>query len=367
MFSYWIKNRFLFTFVLTALIAILIGFFFVVPNIKNESENSLKTSVYENTSIDFDIPGPTKEQLNEIQNMDFIDAAFGYYYTETSVKAKGKGVTQKIIFSDCMDKVEITMFNESRIVEQGKDNYSNPIYVDYEFVKKTGVGIGDVVELSSIEFQVAGIYETNSYNNAILAPLVGEQKSLIESKNSGYSGAFLKVSDYAKADSYLKKYKPLGRLKDKSSFDSEEEYNIHYKAWESANYYNEVTSFKGKLESLNLTPITNTWLIIGMYAVVSILMNIILFIRKSEKKYFREKKSKKHICMYYFLTFVEEVLVSVGCCFVLITLTVKSNGILLTANAKQGYFVIVVGFVAVAVFNYVLNALLLKTVANENK
>ena len=54
MFSYWIKNRFLFTFVLTALIAILIGFFFVVPNIKNESENSLKTSVYENTSIDFE-------------------------------------------------------------------------------------------------------------------------------------------------------------------------------------------------------------------------------------------------------------------------------------------------------------------------
>lgn len=45
----------------------------------------------------------------------------------------------------------------------------------------------------------------------------------------------------------------------------------------------------------------------------------------------------------------------------------KSNGILLSENAKQGCFVIVVGFLAVAVFNYVLNALLLKTVANVNK
>lgn len=367
MFSYWMKNRFLFTFILTATISVLVGFFFVVPNIKNAKDNALKTSVYEKTEIDFDIPAPTKEQLNEIQNMDFIDFAFGYYYTETSVKANGKNITQKVIFSDCMDNVEITMFNINRVIEVGNADYNNPIYVDYDFVKKAGVGIGDEIELNNIKFQVAAIYESNTYNNAILAPLVGEQKTLIENKNNGYSGAFLKVNDYTKADSYLKSYKPLGRLKDKDSFESEDEYNIHYSAWESANYYNEVTSFKRKLDGVNLAPIISKWFILGVYAVVSLLINIILFIRKSEKKYFREKKFKKHIVSYYFLTLVEELIVAVGCYFALVAMTIRNSDDLLTANTRQECLFLLVGFSAVAVVNYVINLLLLRMVANENK
>lgn len=367
MFSYWIKNRFLFTFVLTAVVSALVGIFFVVPNIKNAQDNSLKTSVYEKTEIDFDIPAPTKEQLTEIQNQDFIDSAFGYYYTETSVKANGKNITQKIIFSDCMDMAEITMFNKNRVIEAGNANYDNPIYVDYDFVKKAGVGIGDEIELSNIKFQVAAIYESNTYNGAILAPLVGEQKTLIESKNSGYSGAFLKVNDYAKADSYLKSYKPLGRLKDRDSFENEEEYNIHYSAWESANYYNEVTSFKGKLDGVNLAPITSKWLILGVYAVIALLINIILFIRKSEKKYFREKKSKKHISSYYFMTLIEEIIVAVGCCFAIISMTIKNNDVLLTSELKQEGILLLGGFAVVAVINFIINSLLLKTIANKNK
>lgn len=299
MIKYWIKNRFLYSLISILVLGVLTLFAFNKTYLETESYNLLVTSVYEKSEIDFDIPSPTKEQLLEIKNLDYIDDAFGYYYTESSIKVDKKNIKAKILFSDMMDSIDFTMYCSSRLIssEEGLDN---PIYIDYDFSKRNNVNLGDEMIFNNIKFQVGRIYETNTYyGSAIFAPLVGEQKNLIESTAKSYSGAYLKSNDISKTDNYLKTYKPLGRLKLPSDFASDEEYQMHYNYWKNASYYNEITSFASKAAGINKKSSIGYVLGIIISGFVMVALFVILSFRKCEKSYFRKKKEKKDIKKYY--------------------------------------------------------------------
>ena len=137
MAKYWLKNRAIYSLVLAVLIGILSMMLFVQPNVETHSENLLLTSVYENSDIDYDIPSPTKAQLEEIEALDFVDDTFGYYFTDGSLKVGSKSVKTKIIFGDDLDSLGMTMYNESRLIYTSQDGlYDNPLYVDYDFYTK---------------------------------------------------------------------------------------------------------------------------------------------------------------------------------------------------------------------------------------
>lgn len=304
MAKYWLKNRAIYSLVLAVLIGVLSTILFVQPNVKIHSENLLLTSVYENSSIDYDIPSPTKTQLAEIEALDFVDDAFGYYYTDGSLKVDSKSVKTKIIFGDDLDSLSMTMYNDNRLIYTSQDgSYDNPLYVDYDFYTKNELSIGDTVYFNNIEFQIGRVYETNSYyGSATFIPLVGAQKTYIDSVTTSYSGAYLKVNDSAKAESYLRNYKPSGRLKDRSAFSTEEEYQTHYNSWNNASYYNEITSFSSKLASANIKTESNYILGFVIAALVTIAVNVILSMRKNERVYFNKKKNKSAVCGYYITT-----------------------------------------------------------------
>ena len=313
MAKYWLKNRAVYSLVLAVLIGILSSVLFVQPNVETHSENLLLTSVYENSNIDYDIPSPTKSQLSEIEALDFVDDAFGYYYTDGSLKINSKSVKTKIIFGDDLDSLGMTMYNENRLIFTSQDGlYGNPLYVDYNFYTDNKLSIGDTVYFNNIEFQIGRVYETNSYyGSAIFIPLVGEQKIYIESVTTSYSGAYLKVNDSAKAESYLRDYKPLGRLKDRDAFSTEEEYQTHYNAWETASYYNEVTSFSSKLASANIKTEANYTLGFILSAIVVIIVNVILSMRKNERVYFSKKKDKSGVFSYYITAILVDAILMV--------------------------------------------------------
>ena len=314
MAKYWLKNRAGYSMVLAVLIGILSTMLFVQPNVKTHSENLLLTSVYENSSIDYDIPSPTKTQLSEIEALDFVDDAFGYYYTGGSLKVDSKSVKTKIIFSDDLASLGMTMYNDNRLIYTSTDGlYDNPLYVDYDFYTKNELSVGDTVYFNNIEFQIGRVYETNSYyGSATFIPLVGAQKTYIESVTTSYSGAYLKVNDSAKAESYLRDYKPLGRLKDRGAFSTEEEYQTHYNAWANASYYNEVTSFSSKLASANIKTEANYILGFVISALVTVAMNVILSMRKNERVYFSKKKNKSGVCGYYITTVLIDAILMVA-------------------------------------------------------
>lgn len=317
MIKYWLKNRFLFSLISALFLGTVSLFAFAKPNFTAHSENILLTSVYDKTNIDYDIPAATKDQLTEIVNLEYVDGAFGYYFTDSSLKISGKSKKTKILFGDMLDSLEFSMYNDSRLISK-LDGLSNPLYADYKFAKDNNIQLGNEIEFNGITFQVGRIYETNTYyGSAVFIPLVGEQKTLIESTSRSYSGAYLKVNDSTKADAYLRNYKPLGRLKNRAEFNTDEEYQIHYNSWGKANYYNEITSFESKRESVILKTEVSFYLGVVISTILMIGLYVGLSFRNCEKVYFSKRKDKKEVRLYYFLSSIAD--------FVLICLTMIAS------------------------------------------
>jgi hypothetical protein len=249
------KNRILFDILIPIILVIVTAFAFLSPIFSNIGETRLMTSLYENENLDFDIPSPSYEQISQLENESFIESVFPYFYTETDLSINGKTRETNLFFSDAFDKLDQTMYCQARLIEKSSQTYSNPILVDYQFVQDTGATLGSTVSVTlgtiKIDFQVSAIYETNTYyeGGAVMAKWEGLQKDTIMaiSPKLVYSGAYVQASDFSQCKNYLEtQYKPYGRLRDASEFATPEAYQIHYNAFMSANYANEITNFNVK-------------------------------------------------------------------------------------------------------------------------
>lgn len=313
MFSYWIKKRFGFSIIISVAVTIGYVFAFVLPYAQNATQNELAQSVYRDSEIDFDIPSPTKSQLQEIRNLDFVDEAFGYYITEANLNYDGTSIESKLMISDTVESVDITMFGVKRSIADSSISVDYPLIIGQDFASEYDLRIGDELSYGSFVLTVTRIVEPDTYKDCVLVLIQnGDLLDLIESKSNSYSGAYLSVNDVTAADRYLRSYRPEGRLRDRSVFDSDEEYQIHYDAWLNANYYNEITSFEERLNEVRLVDTSSIWA--GSVAVlfVNLVCSILLFMRKTERLYFKTRKSKRGLSGYYIKTFISDMVFGLG-------------------------------------------------------
>ncbi|MGM9648144.1 MAG: hypothetical protein ACI3YH_08450, partial [Eubacteriales bacterium] len=109
-------------------------------------------------------------------------------------------------------------------------------------------------------------------------------------------------------------YRPLGRLKDRDSFDSDEQYQIHYDAIMSAGYANEITDFRVR-ESTADTASGDLmiWLGAALVVALSIAFNIVMARRGCEKVYFAKHCIPKgqEVKPYYRTAFAFETLLQI--------------------------------------------------------
>lgn len=320
MTGYWIRHRALLSIFLSVITAVIAGLLFVSPFISQIADSYNSQSVYKNTSIDFIAPEPSFEQINELPGSNGIDKVFPFFLTKTSVNAGGKSRTTTVLLSDRFENADITMYNSNRLIKKSDSGYDNPILVDWQFCKDTSTDIGDTVSFTIgdtiVEYKIYAIYETNSVyeNGAILAQISTEQKETIalKSQNNGYSGMYIFASEYNTCQTYLTKdYRPLGRLKDRDRFDSDEQYQVHYNAIMSAGYANEITDFRVRENSLEKK--TNPIMIyIGaaLSAVLIIIFNVVMAKRGCEKGYFTKHCIPKgqNVKPYYTKSFICELL-----------------------------------------------------------
>lgn len=320
MTGYWIRHRALLSIILSAVIAVIAGLLFVFPFITQVADNYNSQSVYKNTNIDFIAPEPSFEQISELPGSNGIDKVFPFFLTKTSVTTGGKSRTTTVLLSDHFENVDITMYNSKRLIKKSGTDFDNPLLVDWQFCKDTSTDIGDAVSFSigdtTTEYKIYAIYETNSIyeNGAIIAQLSTEQKEAIvqKSQNNGYSGMYISASDYNACQAYLTKvYRPMGRLKDRDRFDSDEQYQVHYDAIMSSGYANEITDFRVRENSLDkkANPIM-IYIGAALSAVLIILFNAVMSKCGCEKGYFTKHCIPKgqNVKPYYRKTFVCELL-----------------------------------------------------------
>ena len=243
-----INNIFALSIIIIAL-NLINGFIFMSPYINYKSKKYAYSDFYKNFNIDFDIPSPSKNQINELIKLDFIEKVIPYYYANLTLNY-GKNRNSNILFFDNLEDIEY-IYNDNRLINKVNQT-DNFIYVDYYFIKDSKSKLNDTLKTFingvEIEFSINGIYKENLYyNNGAEASL---WKTEYLNRNIEYSGAFIKAKDINLCRNYLsQEYKPLGRLKSRDNFDTEESYNIHIKAILSGNYANEITDFNIKSES----------------------------------------------------------------------------------------------------------------------
>lgn len=362
MILYWLKNRSWISVIFVIAITVLLCFVFIKPQINVEAENRTKTSVYTDSEISYDIPQPTKEQLDTIEDESFVDSVFGYYYTETQIYHNGKNIKTKVLFSDYMQNVDFTMYSLARCIEKSDKVLLNPVFIDYAFAKNNNVQVEDQLKMGEILFDVQAVYETNTYfGSAILIPLVGAQKELIDAQGGSYSGAFIKVNDKNAAQNYWKTYKPYGRLKSPEMFSTPEAYEYHYQAWSSASYLNEITDFEEKGKSVLLETYPNKYIWSVLFVGLCFAFDIIISLRKSEKRFFVQKEYTKDTWLFYLFVWLVEVLISAAVLFVG-ELIIKNNVSVYVSNALMTQIYIQTGITigVFAVLNLIWGIIIVK-------
>ncbi|MCM1328619.1 MAG: hypothetical protein NC253_04185 [Ruminococcus sp.] len=378
MTRYWIRHRLLFSFLFDVTVALVSVLLVVYPFINQQADMYNSQSIYKNTDIDFIAPEPSFEQINELSGVHGIDKVFPFFLTKTSVTVNGVSRTTTILLSDRLDNVDITMYNSSRIIKKSSLEYNNSILVDWQFCHDTSADIGDTVFFSiggtNAEYKIYAIYETNNIyeGGAILAQLNTEQKDLIvqNAQNNGYSGMYVSASNYAVCQTYMTKdYRPLGRLKARKQFASDEQYQVHYDAIMSSGYTNEITDFRVRENSLDKkASVLMIWLGAGIFAVIVIVYNVIMSSRGCEKGYFTKHCIPKgqNVKPYYVYSFICELLVFAVAYAIILFYKVKSSSDYIP-NTMIGVEVAVIPAVVLIaeLLSFIMNKFMVKGI-NQN-
>lgn len=318
--GYWVRHRLLLTIILCITSAMVVGLLFAFPHITQQTSNYNAQSIYKNTNMDFIAPEPSYEQVTELEGQNGVDKVFPFYLTKTQVSVNGVSRTTTVLLSDLFQNVGITMYNEARVIEKAPTAVANPICIDWQFAKDTGAKLGDTVSFAinneTAEFQVHAIYETNTIydGGAILAQITAEQAAGIRnnSVNNGYSGMYVSAADYSTCRTYLTTdYRPLGRLKDREAFDSEEQYKIHYDAIMSTGYANEITDFRVRETDADAeNNAMMIWIGSVLAAAIAIVFNVVMRKRGCERAYFTKLCIPKgqDVKPYYKTSFVFETI-----------------------------------------------------------
>lgn len=318
MVGYWTRQRLFLTVILAITVAVTTVFLFVFPCIEQNAILYNGQSVYKNTSIDFVVPEPSFDQVSVISGTNGVASVFPYYLTNASVNFRGIIRTSTVLISDQENDLDMTMYNSKRLIRKSNVDYDNPIIVDWQFCHDTSADIGDTITIDimnqRIDYSICAVYETNTLysGGALLIQATPDQIDLIrnQSASNGFSGMFVVADDYDICRQYLvTDYRPLGRLRSRDQFSSDEQYQIHYDAIMSLGFSNEITDLRIMESSVTGAKRDMLiWLGAILSFVIITIFNFVLRKRGCEKAYFTKYciLNGKNVKPYYVISFVVE-------------------------------------------------------------
>ena len=256
----WAKYYLLLGTVIIVAISLIGSMVFVRTNINQAQDKYEFESIYINTEIDFIIPSPSYAQISEIQTeANGIEVVKPYYETSTPVSVDEqicKGTT--LLFSDTSN-LDVTPYGSKRMISVTEKVQPGTAVIDKLFAETNGCSAGDQITISindiEYEFAVVGVSENNTYcsDGSVALFLMPEDAVAFETSGIRYSAAYIKATDLGKCKNYLlEDYKPLGRLKDKEEFKSEDTYNQHLANFSNADWSKEITLCSENYETLSV-------------------------------------------------------------------------------------------------------------------
>ena len=368
MFNHWIRHRLCLSIAFAILLVLAIGFAFIRPYIYERAAEYNAQSLYRNTMIDFIIPEPSFEQVVQLPGSHGIQQIFSFFTTRTPVTVNGTSRTTMLLLADSFDAIDITMYNDARLIRRSEVPFDNPIFIDWQFANDTSARIGDIVFFTiggvSTEYRVAAIYETNSVydSGAIIVEINDAQISSILANGNvnGFSGAFVLASEHSQARNYFTtQYRPLGRLRERERFDSDEAFDIHYRAIMDNNFASEITDFRMR-ENTSPTSVRGSLLwggvALGVLAILA--FNLLMFRRGCEVKYFKIECLKKGVLVgrYYTIAFIaESLLCLLGIALFFVFTIMTATQFIPTHISTPPLIILLISAVASCTVSYLIN------------
>ena len=183
--------------------------------------------------------------MDEISELSHIDKISPYIYFSTNVEVNKIKVKTNLYILESKNDLNYTQFSEELLIRKSDNNYDNPIYVSNEFVESSKIDLDEEIKINIyntvVTFTVQAIYESDyrQTGGVVLTYLFDELKMLVEDQFGGanyYTGAFIDSNDIVSTTAYLQSYKPLGDLRSREEFDSEELYQLYLEERNKTDY-----------------------------------------------------------------------------------------------------------------------------------
>lgn len=201
-----------------------------------DSEYQDKYSFYYDNGFDLLISGASADQVTGFDNNSEVSHMSKAAKISLNVKADGNEDYRNILVFDDLSEIEHSEFNSSRVVER-KNVSGASIGVDYKFCQLYGVSLGDQLAItangSELNVIIDTIYRTDYlYTEGVI---VTTQEVLKFTPKSFY--VYINSNNIADLKNQLKDYKPMGTLLNKTSSQSDEEYQRYLDEFYAKDYY----------------------------------------------------------------------------------------------------------------------------------
>ena len=358
----WVKYYLLIGTIMMLVLAFSGSHFFLNVNLNQAEQKRTFESIYTDTSIDFVIPSPTQQQIQELDHSpDSGIEVITPYYTTKAVSINGaaanKGVA--ILFPE-KDKLEYTPYVSARVLK-GKSSFDcGDAIVDNMFLQLNHCAIDDKVSVTlagnNYEFSITSIVEDNTLfkEGTVALILSADQNEYLIQNAITYGSAYIKASDYTRCKDYLyNEYKPMGRLKEQSAFADSDSYSQYLEDFNNSDWSKEITNLKEnyntlkvKYENTESDIFFNNIVFAAIVALVIFVMNIYFASNKNIKKYMRDYLLKKNgtkskIAGFYRKGIVFNLIVFAASCFALYFLSLRES--ILTLNSTLMNYIYPVG------------------------
>lgn len=214
-------------------VIIIVAISFLVGGLSYDSYIETK-NLYniEKTYVDFIVQSPSESQVAEMEKLSHIDEVTPYIYYSSDFSVKGKSVKSNLFVIQDKDDLEYTVFS-NQLLESSKNlDVKNEIYISDDFAASLSLKPGDEVATficgQTVNFTIAAIYKSDNrqVGGMAIATMSGDVLNAI-SNGYKYSGAYIKSNDVSATETFLESYAPLGDLRSREEFDSDELYQIY--------------------------------------------------------------------------------------------------------------------------------------------
>ena len=345
--KHWLQRKLPLTIAFAVIVGFLVGLLLLAPILTNTATAYNDGSVYENTDVDYSVPSPSLEQVEDMRALPYVDKVVPYYYGTFKIAKSGVILesSQSIMLVDSFEDLNVTPFSKNRLLSGQIDGGEDSIAIDFLFSKAHNIKVGDKLTIyiggSTVDCRVTAICETNTLKEkgSLLLQYIGAQKAAIDAVASKmiYSGAYIKASDRASCAAYLSNYKPMGRLRDRSEFETDAAYQIHVDAFNSASYKQEIVDYKEnavstmqKAAEVKKTSIIYVIISVVLFLLAGLMVNLLPLVSAKEKAFIQKVvhlgiKRQKVVANYSFWALCDYLLLLVG-------LIIASVIIMLTAE-----------------------------------